>query len=150
MPEEDRVDLLSTIVDESERLNRFIANLLDMTRLESGSDGAQTMHCTIVGDIAGSALQRSAKILAHHKTEMTDRRPDLPMVRVDPVLLRAGSVQPARQCGKIRAGRTRPSASKAGANADNVVYPGRCDEGQGHSARRSGTGLRHFLPGAQR
>ncbi|MGO7208357.1 histidine kinase dimerization/phospho-acceptor domain-containing protein, partial [Rhizobium ruizarguesonis] len=37
MSEEDRADLLSTVVDESERLNRFIANLLDMTKIESGA-----------------------------------------------------------------------------------------------------------------
>ncbi len=33
----EKADLLGTIIDESERLNRFIANLLDMTKLESGA-----------------------------------------------------------------------------------------------------------------
>src|SRR5712692_6160881 len=33
----EKADLLATIIDESERLNRFIANLLDMTKLESGA-----------------------------------------------------------------------------------------------------------------
>jgi two-component system sensor histidine kinase KdpD len=84
MPVEDRTDLLSTIVDESERLNRFIANLLDMTRLESGAMEPNTAP-HFIGDIAGSALRRSAKILSHHKTEMSIAS-DL-MVRVDPVLL---------------------------------------------------------------
>ena len=37
LAEAEKADLLATIVDESERLNRFIANLLDMTRLESGA-----------------------------------------------------------------------------------------------------------------
>ena len=32
-----KAELLATIIDESERLNRFIANLLDMTKLESGA-----------------------------------------------------------------------------------------------------------------
>ena len=32
-----KADLVATILDESERLNRFIANLLDMTKLEAGS-----------------------------------------------------------------------------------------------------------------
>src|SRR5215469_15148979 len=32
-----KADLLTTVIDESERLNRFIANLLDMTRLEAGA-----------------------------------------------------------------------------------------------------------------
>ncbi|MBB2749989.1 UNVERIFIED_ORG: two-component system sensor histidine kinase KdpD [Rhizobium aethiopicum] len=84
MPEEDRSDLLSTVVDESERLNRFIANLLDMTKIESGAmEPNSAPH--YAGDIVGSALRRATKILEHHKTEM--RIPtDLPMVRVDPVL----------------------------------------------------------------
>jgi len=84
MPPEDRVDLLSTVIDESERLNRFIANLLDMTKIESGAmEPNYALHYP--GDIAGSALRRAEKILAHHQTAI--RIPaDLPMVRVDPVL----------------------------------------------------------------
>jgi two-component system sensor histidine kinase KdpD len=84
MTPDDRLDLLATIVDESERLHRFIANLLDMTRLEAGAmEPNSTPH--FVGDIAGGALRRGAKILAHHKTEMTVAS-DLPMVHVDAVL----------------------------------------------------------------
>ncbi|ANM07336.1 sensor histidine kinase KdpD (plasmid) [Rhizobium phaseoli] len=84
MPEEDRTDLLSTVVDESERLNRFIANLLDMTKIESGAmEPNSALH--YAGDIVGTALARAAKILEHHKTEMSIPA-ELPMVRVDPVL----------------------------------------------------------------
>ncbi|PDT12535.1 sensor histidine kinase KdpD [Rhizobium sp. M1] len=84
MPEEDRADLLSTVVDESERLNRFIANLLDMTKIESGAmEPNSALH--YAGDIVGTALARAAKILEHHKTEMSIPA-ELPMVRVDPVL----------------------------------------------------------------
>ncbi|WP_208249425.1 sensor histidine kinase KdpD [Rhizobium sp. T1470] len=84
MSQEDRVDLLSTVIDESERLNRFIANLLDMTKIESGAmEPNYALHYP--GDIAGSALRRAEKILAHHKTVVTIPA-DLPMVRVDPVL----------------------------------------------------------------
>ena len=36
-----KAELLGTIIDESERLNRFIANLLDMTKLESGAIDAE-------------------------------------------------------------------------------------------------------------
>ena len=35
-----KADLVATILEESERLNRFIANLLDMTRLEVRLDQA--------------------------------------------------------------------------------------------------------------
>ncbi|MBO9135053.1 sensor histidine kinase KdpD [Rhizobium sp. B230/85] len=85
MTAEDRADLLSTIVDESERLNRFIANLLDMTRIGSGAMEPNSA-LYFIEDIAGSALRRSAKILAHHQTQLQIAA-DLPMVRVDPVLL---------------------------------------------------------------
>jgi two-component system sensor histidine kinase KdpD len=37
MTEPTRTELLKTVLEESERLNRLIANLLDMTRLESGA-----------------------------------------------------------------------------------------------------------------
>src|SRR5487761_2045473 len=57
---------LATVIDESERLNRFIANLLDMTRLESGAIVPNTaLHD--VGDIVGSALRRASRILGRHK-----------------------------------------------------------------------------------
>ncbi|RWH39413.1 MAG: sensor histidine kinase KdpD [Mesorhizobium sp.] len=84
LPEEDRAELLSTVVDESERLNRFIANLLDMTKIESGAmEPNYALH--YVGDIVGSALDRARKITGEHRIN-TDIPPDLPMLRLDPVL----------------------------------------------------------------
>ncbi|MGB8278472.1 MAG: sensor histidine kinase KdpD [Methylovirgula sp.] len=78
-------ELIGTIQEEAERLNRFIANLLDMTRLESG---AIEPHGEIVdlGDIVGSALGRAAKVLGDHRIAI-DLDPDLPVIRIDPVLL---------------------------------------------------------------
>ena len=84
LPEEGREELVTTVVDESERLNRFIANLLDMTKLESGAmEPNYALH--YAGDIVGSALRRAAKITAGHKTEV-DMPADLSMLKVDPVL----------------------------------------------------------------
>ena len=79
-----KVELVATIIEESERLNRFIANLLDMTRLESGSIEPNTAPHDI-GEIVGSVLERARKILAHHRVEV-DIAPDLPMLALDPVL----------------------------------------------------------------
>src|SRR5581483_2426371 len=77
-------DLLATIVDESERLNRFIANLLDMTKLESGAiTPSLALHDP--GEIVGSALRRAARILAQHKVEIEIAK-GLPMLELDPVL----------------------------------------------------------------
>ena len=79
-----KADLLATIIDESERLNRFIANLLDMTKLESGAIVPKTaLH--EIGEAVGSTLRRAAKILIKHEVEV-DLAADLPMVEIDPVL----------------------------------------------------------------
>jgi two-component system sensor histidine kinase KdpD len=80
----EKADLLATVVDEAERLNRFIANLLDMTRLESGAIVPNAAPHDI-GEIVGSALRRASKILAHHRVEL-DLAADLPMLDVDAVL----------------------------------------------------------------
>jgi two-component system sensor histidine kinase KdpD len=79
-----KVDLLSTIIEESERLNRFIANLLDMTRLEAGSIKPNTSRQD-VGEIVGAALERASKILVRHNIDV-DIAVDLPMLELDPVL----------------------------------------------------------------
>ncbi|HLQ91280.1 MAG TPA: DUF4118 domain-containing protein, partial [Xanthobacteraceae bacterium] len=77
-------DLIATIIDESERLNRFIANLLDMTKLESGAIVPNAaLHD--LGEVVGSALRRASKILSQHRVEV-DLAKDLPMVEIDPVL----------------------------------------------------------------
>lgn len=80
----EKGDLLATVIDESERLNRFIANLLDMTKLESGAIVPNTaLHD--LGEIVGSALRRASKILAAHKVELV-LATDLPMLELDAVL----------------------------------------------------------------
>ena len=80
----EKTDLLATVVDECERLNRFIANLLDMTKLESGAI-APNLALHDLGEIVGSALRRASKILADHRVDL--RLPaDLPMLDLDAVL----------------------------------------------------------------
>jgi len=80
----EKRDLLATVIDESERLNRFIANLLDMTKLESGAIVPNTaLHD--IGEIVGSALRRAGKILARHKVSL-ELAADLPMLELDAVL----------------------------------------------------------------
>ena len=80
-----KVDLLATIIDEAERLNRFIANLLDMTKLESGAVVPNSAPYD-VGEIIGSTLRRASKILSRHAVVL-EVAADLPMVSVDAVLL---------------------------------------------------------------
>jgi two-component system, OmpR family, sensor histidine kinase KdpD len=80
----EKAELLATVIDESERLNRFIANLLDMTKLESGAIVPNAaLHD--IGEIVGSALRRAGKILARHSVEL-ELAAGLPMLDVDAVL----------------------------------------------------------------
>jgi two-component system sensor histidine kinase KdpD len=80
----EKRDLLATVIDESERLNRFIANLLDMTKLESGAVVPNTSRLDI-GEIVGSALRRAGKILVNHKISL-ELAAELPMLELDAVL----------------------------------------------------------------
>lgn len=84
LDEQARKELTTTIQEEAERLNRFIANLLDMTRLESGAIEPRT-GLVDLAEIVGSALERAGKILAGHRVEI-DLAVDLPMLNLDSVL----------------------------------------------------------------
>ncbi len=84
LSESDQTELLGTIQEEAERLNHFIANLLDMTRLESGAL-VPTLDVIDLGDIVGSVLRRARPLIQHH-TVTLDIEPSLPMPSIDPVL----------------------------------------------------------------
>jgi len=82
--ENAKEELMGTIQEEAERLNRFIANLLDMTRLESGAIEPRFAEVEL-SDVVASALKRSAKILAAHRVELA-MAADLPPLKLDFVL----------------------------------------------------------------
>ena len=111
-------ELLATVIDESERLNRFIANLLDMTKLESGAIVPNAARHD-VGEIVGSALRRAGKILVHHKVSL-QLGSDLPMLELDAVLFEqvlfnlldnAAKYAPSGTTISIRGARDRDSVS---------------------------------------
>jgi two-component system, OmpR family, sensor histidine kinase KdpD len=80
----DRDELLATLESEAERLNRFVGNLLDMTRLESGAIELK-LDLVDVAEIIGAAVERAGSILAQHRVEISVAS-DLPMLRLDPIL----------------------------------------------------------------
>lgn len=84
LDETAQAELVRTIEEEAERLNRFIANLLDMTRLESGNV-RPNLDTVDLGDVVGSALRRAGKILERHRVEIGLEH-ELPLLRLDPVL----------------------------------------------------------------
>ena len=80
----ERDELLATLEGEAERLNRFVGNLLDMTRLESGAIELK-LDLVDIAEIVGAALERAGSVLARHRVEVK-LAPDLPMVRLDAIL----------------------------------------------------------------
>jgi two-component system sensor histidine kinase KdpD len=81
----ERRELAETIYEEAERLNRLVANLLDMTRLESGTVPLQREWHSIE-EVMGSALGRLDEALAGRRVE-TVMPSDLPLVPIDAVLI---------------------------------------------------------------
>jgi two-component system, OmpR family, sensor histidine kinase KdpD len=79
-----RVELVGSICDEAERLERLVANLLDMTRLESGALSLKRDWIPI-DEIIGSALTRLEVSLSNRQVRV-ELPSDLPLLRVDPVL----------------------------------------------------------------
>ncbi|HAW25784.1 MAG TPA: histidine kinase, partial [Pseudomonas sp.] len=85
MSEADRQELLEATRDEAERLDRYIQNLLDMTRL--GHGGLKLIRdWTTPADIIASALQRLHRVLADLRLEVLIPD-DLPLLYVHPALV---------------------------------------------------------------
>jgi two-component system sensor histidine kinase KdpD len=81
-PEETEI-LVRTIDDESDRLSSLVENLLDMSRLETGS--MKVMDVAVdVGDVVDAALASLGPRAAVVRSDVPD---DLPRVHTDPVLL---------------------------------------------------------------
>jgi two-component system sensor histidine kinase KdpD len=77
--------LVDTIEDEGGKLGRYIANLLDMARIEAGSIRLHAETVDLV-DAVGAALRDLKKSAAAHCIAV-DLGDDLPLVRADPHLL---------------------------------------------------------------
>jgi two-component system sensor histidine kinase KdpD len=79
-----REELVATIQEEAERLSRFVANLLHMTKIESGSIALDLQHVDI-DEFVGTALQRVASVVSNHKVEV-DLEANLPKLSLDVML----------------------------------------------------------------
>jgi two-component system, OmpR family, sensor histidine kinase KdpD len=114
--ESARRELLATIQEEAERLNRFVGNLLDMMRLESGALEPKREWVEI-GDVIGTALSRLTHALSQHQL-VVEVDPNLPMVCLDFVLAEhvlvnllenAAKYSPSQTTIRIKARREGPS-----------------------------------------
>ena len=85
MEAESRDDLLQSIEEEGSRMSRFVSNLLDMTRIESGTLKPKC-DWVDVSDVVQSAVERARKYFPGRGIE-TGIAPDLPLIEGDSVLL---------------------------------------------------------------
>ena len=79
-----RRELADTIWEEAERLNRLIGNLLDMTRLESGTLRVKKEWHSLE-EVVGASLTRLEPELAGREVHVS-LAPDLPLIPMDDVL----------------------------------------------------------------
>jgi two-component system sensor histidine kinase KdpD len=102
-----REEMLASAQEETERLNRFVANLLDVVRLDTGAMPAKR-GAVDLGDAVGSALRRAASALDGRRVDVAF--PDGPLVvQGDPVLLEHALMNVLENAGK----HTPPSARVA-------------------------------------
>src|SRR5579859_1028798 len=85
MPAATRADLLQSVREEAERLNRYVGNLLDMTRLEGGGLNIREDWVDVRDVLVGAAERVSRRLDKRHIER--DFPTDLPPVRLDPNLL---------------------------------------------------------------
>jgi two-component system sensor histidine kinase KdpD len=80
-----RRELLETAYGETERLNRFVGNLLDMTRIEAGAIRLKLEPCDIQ-ELVGCALDTMEPRLGDREVSV-DLPPGLTLVPLDMVLM---------------------------------------------------------------
>ena len=81
----NRIALIDTIVQESQRLDRYIENLIDMTRIHEGAMNIERDWVSI-SDVVGSALTRLKRYFPHAMTDYREA-PMLPLLYANAALL---------------------------------------------------------------
>jgi len=84
LDDSQRHELIESIAAESERLNRVVSNLLEMTRLEAGVELRRDWYP--LEEIIGAALTRVEKLL-QGRAVTTTIPSDLPLILLDDVLI---------------------------------------------------------------
>jgi len=113
-------EMLDTICEEADRLERLVRNLLDMTRLESGALAVKRQWLPLE-EIVGSALTRLESQLEGRPVR-TDLPADLPLVSVDAILLEQVFVNLLENAAKYTpAGSPVEIVARAGADGRGVA-----------------------------
>ena len=83
--EASRQELLELVADEAERLDRFVHNLLSMSRIEAGSLQPE-LQAVPLDELLEDRVRRLAQLL-RRTTVSVDAAPDLPLVSADYTLV---------------------------------------------------------------
>jgi len=127
IPLEDRRELLEGTRDEAERLDRYIQNLLHMTRLGHGALKL-ARDWVAPADIVGSSLNRLRAVLAPLQVS-TDVPSELPLLFVHAALIEQALVNVLENAARFSPPHGRLQLS-AGAN-DEEIFFSVSDEGPG-------------------
>jgi two-component system sensor histidine kinase KdpD len=120
-------ELLGTALSEAERLDRFVGNLLDMTRLDAGVI-VPKREAVEVGDLVSTTLRRAMPVLKD-RVVASSVAPDLPALSLDFVLAEQALFNLLDNAAKYSSagGRIEVEARRAGSRIEIVVR----DEGPG-------------------
>ncbi|MVW85127.1 sensor histidine kinase KdpD [Pseudomonas sp. PB101] len=127
IPLEDRRELLEGTRDEAERLDRYIQNLLDMTRLGHGALKL-ARDWVSPADIVGSALNRLRAVLASLQVS-TEVPADLPLLFVHAALIEQALINVMENAARFSPPRGRLQL-RAGTD-DSELFFSVSDEGPG-------------------
>ena len=119
--------LLDTVDGEAQRLNRFVANLLDMARIEAGALPMKVEAIDLF-DAVASAVDDVRQSLAGRSVQVAIP-PDIPLVRLDPVLLHHILINLLDNAGRYGAPDT--PVTIRGARTHNGITLSVVDEGPG-------------------
>ncbi|HET7307782.1 MAG TPA: ATP-binding protein [Gammaproteobacteria bacterium] len=86
LSETDKYEMLDAVLSEGLRLNRYIENLLDMTRLGDGTTLKLPRDWVTLADVVASALQRARDMLTEVHI-VRDIPADLPLLYVNSALI---------------------------------------------------------------
>lgn len=127
IPLEDRRELLEGTRDEAERLDRYIQNLLDMTRLGHGALKL-ARDWVSPADIVGSSLNRLRAVLAPLQVS-TEVPVELPLLYVHAALIEQALVNVLENAARFSPSHGRLQL-RAGANEQEIFFAV-SDEGPG-------------------